>query len=138
MSLSWKPEMAVGIRAIDLQHQELIEIINGLEATLKLGDDALLEPLLQRLLSYVVFHFEVEESMMRAKSAYAKHAELHIREHSHFVNQLRSLHATDRAERRRGVEGMLDYLKYWVVNHIQKTDRDLATLLLAGDPARSH
>lgn len=138
MSLTWRPDMAVGIRAIDLQHRELIEIINELEAALKLDEEAPLERVLQRLLSYAVFHFEAEESMMRAKSALLGHVSLHILEHEEFVDKLRVLRALQGIERHGAIEAMLEYLKHWVVDHIQKTDRDMAALLLTATPVHIH
>lgn len=134
MTVVWSPEMAVGIRAIDLQHQELIGIINELESALANANAASLEQVLQQLLSYVVFHFETEELMMRARSAWNHHAERHVAQHGEFIARLEGIQAMEGATKQQAIAEMLTYLRHWLLDHIQKTDRDLADLLNSNPP----
>ena len=65
MRLIWTPELVTGVRQIDLQHQELIDLINELDAAHESGlDDLALADVLSRLTSYVLFHFGTEEGLM--------------------------------------------------------------------------
>jgi hypothetical protein len=65
MRLNWNAELVTGVRQIDLQHQELIELINELESAHERGqDDLALADVLPRLTSYALFHFCTEEGLM--------------------------------------------------------------------------
>ncbi|GAB1393930.1 hypothetical protein MASR1M60_20940 [Rhodocyclaceae bacterium] len=126
MPLTWTDTLATGIRQIDLQHQELIELINALEAAHACGQrHAALEEVLPRLSAYVLFHFATEEAMM--PRTMGEHAERHRRQHQAFTDRVETLRqapaeSIDLAE-------LIAYLKQWLIDHIMKTDRELARLI---------
>lgn len=127
MPLVWNDTLATGMRQIDLQHQELIDLVNALEAALTAGHrQEALEEALPKLHAYVLFHFGTEEAML--PMAAASHAEMHRRQHQEFSARVAAMRAVpvkdiDWPE-------LLDYLKRWLVEHIMKTDRDLARQIL--------
>ena len=137
MRLVWTPELETGIRQIDLQHQELIEIINEFESAHEAGEDArAMNDLLPRLAGYVVFHFATEESMLRGLPGGAEHKALHLEQHKTFTDRFMKLKAMPGKDQRLEITTMLDYLKQWLVNHIMKTDVQLARIILSkGQPA---
>lgn len=131
MRLNWTPALATGIRQIDLQHQELIDIINELEAAHVAGEQArALDEVLPRLSAYVLFHFGTEEAMMAGLRGAERHAERHTAEHREFAAEVAAVAAL-RGGPDAGVDltALLDYLKRWLLGHIMQTDRELATLL---------
>ncbi len=130
MCLTWSDELATGIRKIDLQHQELIEMINELCAALKSNEDVdTLKRLLPRLSAYVLFHFGTEEAMFRNDPACAEHAEVHVREHQAFSMKIASFKDAAPDEQGAAMAELVDYLQHWLVEHIMKTDQELARLL---------
>ena len=136
MPLKWDQSLATGIREIDLQHQELIGLINELEraqlAVSGNGDDAAgraaLAEVLPRLSSYVLFHFGTEESMMETVPGRPPHVEKHLQEHRRFAERVAALKGREVAPEE--LAAFVDYLKRWIVEHIQRTDRELSTFIL--------
>ena len=133
MRLLWNTDLATGVRQIDLQHQELIDLINELETAHEAGhDDAALVDVLPRLTSYAMFHFATEESLMSKTTENTPYVQHHLGEHRLFVDQLatlkKSIFGVDSMQT---VETLLTYLKSWLREHILKTDKGLAKLLLS-------
>ena len=130
MPLTWAPSLATGIRQIDLQHRELIDLVAEFELAHEAGDTArIVEDILQRLTAYALFHFATEETLMRAMPGCHLHGTAHVREHNIFGEKMAALRELSRAERHAETTALLDYLKQWLTNHILKTDKELATLL---------
>ena len=127
MGLVWRAEMATGIRAVDLQHEELVAMINALaEAVAAAADPAALNALAQRLDAYIVFHFGTEENLMNTLPRDSEHVVVHRQQHRDFVAEQARL-------RELGAFGdLLSYLENWIVAHIMKTDRALALHLRQG------
>lgn len=136
MRLIWTPDLETGIRQIDLQHQELIEIINEFETALEAGDDErAMDDWLPRLAAYAAFHFATEEAMIPGVPGGASHKALHAEQHQDFSERLMKLKSMSGHELRREMMVMLEYLKQWLVDHIMKTDKQLARLIVVRMPA---
>jgi hemerythrin-like metal-binding protein len=132
MLLTWNSNLGTGIRQIDLQHQELIEMINELEVAYLDGhDDNALNRLLPRLTSYVVFHFGTEEGMVRKFAAGTLHAEHHLGEHRKFTQKIAEMKEMPGTDKHLALGGLVDYLKSWLLEHIMKTDKELGKLIQA-------
>jgi hemerythrin-like metal-binding protein len=135
MSIQWGPALATGVRQIDLQHRELIDLIHDLEAAHAAGDpDRALREALPRLVAYALFHFSTEEALLAGRRAAAAHLRQHAREHQAFVAEIdrQSKQPPEQAD----LEALIGYLNQWLVGHIMHTDRELATLVLdPGFPA---
>jgi len=113
----------------DLQHEELISIINELETAHESGRDKdVLDEVLPRLASYVLFHFGTEESMMQGSAGSTAHAQRHRDQHRDFMARVESIKVR-RDDDGRAVADLLDYIKRWLTAHIMKTDRELAGLI---------
>lgn len=130
MSLQWSEELSVGVEAIDAQHKELINRINGLLQAMSQGKGREeIGGLLEFLGRYVVEHFGVEEDYMSRFSYPGLVA--HRAQHAAFVNDFEALrrefithgasaHMTLQVQRR-----ICDWLK----THIAGTDKLLGTFL---------
>jgi hemerythrin len=128
MQLTWTAEMATGMRRIDLQHQELIALINALEEAHAAGDAAAaLDEALPKLTAYVLFHFGTEESLMKNSGIAAEHFALHKQQHRDFAARVGALRA--RPDAAAELPGLIDYLKTWLVEHIMRSDRELVAIL---------
>jgi hemerythrin len=131
MLLKWNSTMETGIRQIDLQHQELIGIINELATVHDEGrDDDALKNVLPRLKAYVLFHFSTEESLMSGLVD-GTHARQHKSEHRKFGEKVASMTRESQDDCSRTVVQLLDYLNSWLLTHIMNIDKELGKHLLA-------
>ena len=120
--LKWEEKYSVGISIIDEEHKELIRIMNAaIEA--KQHDDNIDEilKLLKQLTVYTLKHFSAEEFYM-VKFKYTEF-QYHKEEHHDFSKKV--IEYCNRV-----IEGdyhianeILEYLKQWLINHIQVTDK---------------
>lgn len=130
MRISWNKELETGIRTIDLQHEELIGIINELDdASLAQRGQSVMEDVLQRLGSYVRFHFTTEEALMAGLAQAEGHAAEHRQQHRLFIEQIGMLRAKAEREHDETISALVSFLNSWLYEHILKTDRKLGALL---------
>lgn len=128
MELTWTAEMATGARQIDLQHQELIALINVLERDHAAGRDAAaLDEALPKLAAYVLFHFGTEEALMLSSGIAAEHFAQHKQWHSDFAARIAAWRGRPAAAH--DLPELIDYLKTWLVQHIMRADRELVAIL---------
>ena len=93
------------------------------------GDQSILDDVMQRLGSYVVFHFGTEESLMTSLPRTEGHAEEHLRQHKNFIEQLAQMRVQAKQDGASTMLGLIDFLNEWLYEHILKTDRCLGILL---------
>lgn len=127
MRLVWNEALRIGIQEIDLQHQELIDIINELDAASEEGHAAdEINQGIARLFAYVFFHFETEESIIRSQSVGSLHADRHVEEHHQFVSHLEAFKQLSPERQHQALPPLIDYLKHWLLAHVMGTDKELA------------
>ena len=128
----WSPEFSVNIKAIDDQHQELVNILNRLfEAVFRREGDKAIAGILDALTSYTQTHFALEERLMRL--AKYKDLESHIEEHKKLLDQLDQLAKKHMLEEKPIYFEMLGFLKSWLRGHILGVDMKYsAAFQLAG------
>jgi len=122
MQIVWSAALATGNPVIDRQHEELIMLINALDAAVAAGRDReSLNEAMQRLDAYIVFHFSTEESLMGGLVGASDHVVAHCREHRAFVDEV--------ARQRGDLPALVAYLCDWITQHILRTDRELVRQL---------
>lgn len=137
MRIRWSSDLETGVRAIDRQHEELIGMLNELDAAHAGGcPQSVLDDVLQRLGTYVIFHFGTEEALMAGLPHNEAHARQHRQEHAGFIDKLAGLRAQGADDGRQTMEALIDYLNEWLYQHILKSDRELAALLNRKQAAR--
>ncbi len=118
----WNEKYSVNISIIDEEHKELIRIMNeALVAKHNRNDLEEISKLLKELTMYALKHFSTEETYM-VKFNYPE-LQNHKKEHHDFSNKMI-------AYCNKVIEGeyqianeIIEYLKQWLVNHIQVTDK---------------
>lgn len=129
MPIIWNSNLVTGIRQVDLQHQELIELINELESAHNSGQDAVaLADVLPRLMTYVFFHFNEEETITSRVADGMEHFERHIAEHRQFTDLISKLKFDQPENVSQAVADLVLYLQTWLIEHIMKTDMQLAAI----------
>lgn len=124
MPLTWNTSLETGIRDIDLQHQELLEITNELERHVSMNDpEGAWEEVLPHLSSYALFHFANEENLLIGLPAIAKEFSAHIAEHRAFAVKVEQLRTASPNLAR--LEQFLIYLQKWLLAHISGSDKAL-------------
>ncbi len=124
----WLPEYNVGIKTIDSQHQELVNILNRLfVAVSKREGDKAIAGILDALMGYTKEHFSLEERLMQ--QAKYKDFEAHKLEHKKLIDQLDQLCKKHLLEEKPIYFEMLSFLKTWLKDHIQGVDMRYSTAL---------
>ena len=88
--IEWKDEFNLGVASVDLEHHELINLINDLHGLL--GENASYErvmAMLGEIFAQISAHFALEEKFMR-DTAYPLLAE-HKEDHESLLDQLRDI-----------------------------------------------
>lgn len=130
--ITWGPQLETGIASIDAQHKRLVDIINKFSDAVTEGrKNEELGAIFDELVAYTETHFTFEEKLMESHG-YEEIVE-HRREHRIFTDQIKM----DRDNFKAGVweceDRLMDYLRGWLVNHIQASDRAyVPTLTEAG------
>jgi len=135
MSLRWSAALGTGVRQIDLQHAELIDLMSTLEAAYGTGQDArIVDEVLPKLTAYVMFHFATEEALMSSLRGAKEHVAAHLQEHRVFARRIHELAGHPREPKE--LATFVTFLNDWLTEHIQRTDRKLGSLLAADAAVR--
>lgn len=127
-ALKFDKSLHVGNRLMDREHAILIEHINTLQQVLEgASSRTLVGQILEGLVEYTRTHFYVEEELMQA----FKYPSFRIHKNAHdkFKKTMQQLVTQHRSGETNITNELMDFLKDWLVNHIQKIDTQLADFL---------
>jgi hemerythrin len=120
--MQWNDSLSVGVTEIDTQHKNLVLYLNDLHFAMSQGKGSeVLKSLLARLVGYTQVHFATEEKYMQQWS-YPGYVH-HKGEHTAFVKKVGDFQAKFEAGQTALSIEILTFLKDWVGNHIQGTDK---------------
>jgi len=119
--IEWNESFSVGVAFFDMQHKQLIGMLNELHDAINAGKgNEAVVPTLQRLSGYWFMHFTAEEQKM--KELNYPDFKTHQMEHVAFASKVKEFKTDfsyDQAERPTEI---LNFLKNWFVTHIAGTD----------------
>ncbi len=119
--MSWSDSLSVKVDAMDGQHKKLINLINQLHDAMKAGQGKeKIGSVLESLITYTKQHFSYEENYLKNNN-YPGLAQ-HIKLHQALVKQVEDLNTKFTAGEPVSTTQVLDFLRGWLVNHIQKED----------------
>lgn len=127
--VEWGPQLDLGMEEINRQHQRLVSLINELHRTLEeaYGLEAI-KRIVQGLVDYTANHFAYEEELF-ARFGYPQ-TEQHKLKHQQLVAKV-----LDFQKRVASGEDVADelmaFLKSWLINHIQGSDKEYTGFLIA-------
>jgi len=119
--ITWTPSLSVGVPIFDAHHKELVKMLNELHDAMKSGQgNDVIGNILNRLASYTIAHFGAEESKMSLHNYPG--AVQHKKEHADLVAQLKDFQQKFQSGRLGLSIQLLNFLRDWLVNHINGTD----------------
>jgi methyl-accepting chemotaxis protein len=122
-TLAWKDSFNTGISLMDKQHRRLLDLINQLFVCMKDGGDRMMVgQVVDELVDYTVTHFRAEEDLMRKHKFPGYEAHCHI--HKSFIDKVSTFVGKLKSGERMAPADVYKFLKDWLVNHIEKEDRD--------------
>ncbi|MGI9261482.1 MAG: bacteriohemerythrin [Woeseiaceae bacterium] len=122
--LQWKSEYSVGIESMDVEHREMIDLINNVYQRLGSSPDpGDIEDCLEKIFNTISLHFALEERIMR-EHAYAEYAE-HKEDHEDLLDEIRDLMDQFIADTDSGARLLEKRLSDWFVRHFATFDARL-------------
>ena len=120
--IEWDDKYSVGISKIDDEHRQFIDIINMAIATNESSENpGELREVLYRITKYAINHFSTEENYM-IEFNYPEY-QYHKEEHHDFSRKVIAYCERVNDGDSQISKEILEYLKRWLINHIQVTDK---------------
>ena len=120
--MNWTQEAyGTNVAVCDQQHQELFNRVNALNAAVSGGNRPEIGTSLDKLIDYVVEHFQDEERLMEEKG-YEDLAN-HQKEHEKLIATCTDIQSKFHANEADIETGTLSFIKDWLDNHIPVIDR---------------
>jgi len=121
-------DLILGVKQIDEHHEKLVNILNRSYSSLMLHNhDKELETIIEELRDYTHYHFETERKLM-ADLGYPEAAS-HLQAHEQFTGAILEFQERFRKGESLVAMDVLVFLKEWLVDHIQVTDRSFTRFL---------
>jgi hemerythrin-like metal-binding protein len=124
--VNWCSDWDVGIAAIDAQHREMADVLNRLEAAVAAG--AANESILAKLIQLTELHFALEQDLFRQANYPA--GGVHTQRHGFLRLILKRVgEPLDNNRNPVADRSHLEFLRGWLMNHIDRDDRAFADYL---------
>jgi hemerythrin len=122
--LKWKPAYSLSIPSVDLEHREMISLINRCYE--RMGEDAdaeAIEQFLGEIHSSIAAHFALEEQTMR-RAAYPEY-EAHKEDHEDLLDDIRDMMDRFLDDPDSGMVMLQERLSDWFGHHFSTFDARL-------------
>lgn len=119
--IEWKDEFSVGVASVDLEHRQMIDLINDLHGLV--GDNASEEEvstMLGEIFAQISAHFALEEKFMR-ETRYP-HFPDHKGDHEKLLDELRDIMDRVEDDGRYDETALSNELREWFTNHFRTHD----------------
>ena len=125
MSLvTWREDFSLGVEAVDVEHREMIELINALDASMGQGaSHAVVVDTLGEIYARIAAHFALEEKIMRG--AGYEHLAAHKNDHERLLDRLLDVIDSVDEEGSYDRAALSDYLGGWFSVHFRVHDAKL-------------
>jgi hemerythrin-like metal-binding protein len=131
--LLWSERFELGLAEIDLQHRQLVQLLNQLANHLAYqASIPTLNTVFNQLTEYALYHFQAEEQLWHQFLLKDALAEQHQDIHNRFIEVVLKLKAKQTLQSvDQVIKDILKFLTYWLTHHILESDRQLARVVLA-------
>ncbi|MGC2166790.1 MAG: GGDEF domain-containing protein [Gallionella sp.] len=133
-AFNWDRNFETGLADVDLQHRQLVNLINRFGELLSLNAapaEAEMEMVFGELLAYTQYHFREEESLFQSEGLDARFVDMHIQLHRDFLHEAEKMHQDVSPDNRSAAQSMLSYLVHWLAFHILGVDQSMARQIAA-------
>ena len=128
--IPWDETYRVYIAELDQQHKKLIDLINNFQTAVDYSTGEEFErECLAAVVDYTRTHFVYEEGLMN-EYGYPDF-EAHKAQHQNMINKVDDLLADYEEHPERTMKNALDFLKQWLIRHINGTDKQYSEFLLS-------
>jgi len=139
--LEWNDNFSIHNNEIDLQHRELVDLLNSLYEAMKTGTlNATRGSMLNQVIDHARRHFSSEEKLMAEKGFPDLPA--HKDAHRALIDQIVNLRSRHRNGGLILSNEVLQFLKEWLMGHMQGMDREFGTFMTheqgKGSPGHEH
>jgi len=132
----WDENMSIGVEEIDKQHKRLFLLANGVADRIRTGlDKEAIQKDLRALCDYAVEHFAAEEALMDMDN-YPEY-DLHLNEHMQCTTKAMDFLEIFAEDRDVDMNEFLQFLTFWIRDHILNMDMTLAKFLRAQEQVRT-
>lgn len=126
--VEWRDEYSVGIEAIDNDHKRLLNLINQLQTAAHYQTGQQFEQeALDALVDYTKHHFKREEDLMDTHGY--PDFEPHKAQHREMIGRVNEMLEDYQHNPQEGLEETVQFLKKWLINHINGTDQAYSQFL---------
>ena len=125
---NWDAKFSVGVASVDEQHKKLVGMVNTLYDAMQVGKaNDVIGKLLSDLITYTKTHFADEEKLMQTNGYpdFAAHKQLH----DALTKQVIATEQAFKAGKAPSAVELGKFLKDWLINHIQGTDKKYGPFL---------
>jgi len=127
--VEWKDEYSVGLDSIDQQHKKLLNLINQLQTAVDYSTGEEFErEALDELVDYTKTHFSYEEGLME-QNGYPDFVP-HKAKHDEMIKEVEAVLAEYEKDHDLAMEHGTEFLKSWLINHINGTDKEYSSFLI--------
>ncbi len=124
----WSQKYQVGIRSVDAQHKQLVDIINRLHQAMATGQERIaVGKTLEELIGYTAAHFAAEEEVLES-CGYPDFLAHHT-EHELLTYAVLEFHQKLMSKEIGLSIDVMDFLKDWLGQHILNVDMQYAPYL---------
>ena len=135
--MNWSSKYSVGVKALDAQHQTMMEILNKLHAAAMKGKAReVADPLLDKLTSLANEHFSAEEMLMESVKFPGLAA--HRAQHREMAGKIAEITVGHREGDASVYVPFLYFMGDYQTKHMQTEDREYARWLAAHDVKQSN
>lgn len=129
----WNANLETGIAEIDVQHQQLVKLINRLAGHVAYETDLPgLDEIFNELTAYAEYHFATEEAIWREVMPEDPWEVEHRKTHQTFIAEvMRFRKAREGMSDDMAIDGVLSFLCQWLAFHILYNDRCMAQAVVA-------
>jgi hemerythrin-like metal-binding protein len=126
----WTDEIfSVGMRKMDEQHKQLVDLINALDAKKDSADREFVQKILNTLVLYTKKHFVEEEKLL--KKIHFPTSDSHIKQHQRFIQNVNEcVVGFDKDHGNQKIlDDILNFLTDWLTHHILVEDKSYGEYL---------
>lgn len=122
--MEWNDNFKIGVVSVDSQHEELVNLLGKLQASIKLGNDQkAFSNTIRALVDYTNYHFSTEEEFMQ--SVHYPKLDMHKKIHQKLISDVKNILMGLKQGNPVKPISLMRFLNDWVCKHILEEDLEI-------------